>query len=184
VSVGDQSLATGRSRGGRPINGFAEARGEIETPVSFPFYGPWGYYYPWYGSGFYGYGYLAYNPWYYGATSWGFGRYGLWYDPFGYNPYGYSSGGGYGYESEPEPEAERRMGSIRLRANPKTAKVYIDGALVGTVDEFDGFANHLELEAGPHRLELKADGFAPYNGTLIVEQGKTLTERVNLKKVK
>lgn len=186
--MGGQSLPVGRTRGDRPIIGRAEPRGDVDgRPVSFPFYGPWGYNYPWYGSGFgYGFGYVYYNPWMYGATSWGFGRYGLWYDPFGYNPYSpFAYGGGsYGYESEPEPEEERRVGSIRLRANPNTAKVYIDGALVGTVDEFDGWSNHLELDAGPHRLELKADGYAPYTGTLIVASGKTLTERVTLKKVK
>jgi PEGA domain len=196
VSAGDQGFAVGRSRGDRPVNGFAEPRGEVGRPISFPFYGPWGYNYPWYGSGFgwgFGLGFVSYNPWYYGATSWGFGRYGVWYDPFGYapyGPYGYGygygfGGGGYGYESEDrEPEDERRFGSIRLRVNPKTAKVYIDGGLVGTVDEFDGLSDHLELEAGPHRLELKADGFETYTGTLIVSEGKTMTERVNLKKVK
>ena len=72
----------GRDRSGRPAQGSAVPRGVVGggdiTFVSFPFYGPWGTWYPWYGSGFgYSLGFVSYNPWYYGATGWGWGRYGL-----------------------------------------------------------------------------------------------------------
>ena len=36
--------------------------------------------------------------------------------------------------------SERPPVQIRLKANVKEAKVYIDGALYGTVDEFDGLS--------------------------------------------
>jgi hypothetical protein len=187
--------SAGRQRNGRPISGVAQPRGENDL-ISFPFYGPWGSLYPYVGSGFgYGLGYVTYDPWRYGATGWVWGRNGLWYDPFSYNPYGFGGGyGGYydpygyggGYSSSMRDEEEtyepRRVGSLRLRANPKEAKVYIDGALVGTVDEFDGLSDHLELEAGPHQLELKADGYQTYSGTINVPVGKTMTERVKMKK--
>jgi len=137
---------------------------------------------------------VTYDPWRYGATRWVWGRYGLWYDPFAYDPYGYGYGGydpygyGGGYSSSirdrdsEEDYAPRRVGSIRLRVDPKQAKVYIDGALVGTVDEFDGLTGHLDLDAGPHQLELKADGYQTYSGTINVPVGKTTTERVKMKK--
>ena len=58
--------------------------------VSFPFYGPWGGWYPWCYSGFgWGLGFVYYDPWFYGPTSWYWGRYGMWYDPYAYfgDPY-------------------------------------------------------------------------------------------------
>ena len=172
------------------MSGSAVPREFDGDPISFPFYGPWGSYYPWFGTGFgYGLGYVTYNPWHYGATAWIWGRYGMWYDPFAYaypyDPFWYGGGGGGGgsYQVEEERAPERRTGSVRLRVDPREAKVYIDGALVGIVDEFDGLSGHLDLDAGPHELELRAEGYVPYTGTLNVPAGKTVTERVKLKKV-
>ena len=176
---------TGRTGNGSGVAGVAGVRTFDLTPVSFPFYGPWGNYYPWLGSGLgYGYGYVYYDPWRYGATSWLWGRYGMWYDPWGYDPQGSYSYSSSGYSSSVRDVEPKRTGNIRLKANEKKAKVYIDGALVGVVDEFDGLSDHLELEGGPHQLELRAEGYEPYVGVLVVEAGKTLTERVSLKRVK
>ena len=73
-------------------------------------------------------------------------------------------------------------GSIRLRANVSSAKVYVDGTLVGTVDEFDGLTHHLDLEPGTHALELRADGYQSATKDVNVSAGKTTTERLSLKK--
>ena len=118
--------------------------------VSFPFYGPWGNWYPWYSPGFGWYaGYVGYNPWNYGATCWNWGIYGPWYDPYGYCWGAYSapfyvgvSIGGEGGGGEAKA-SHKTTGDVRILATPKTAKVYIDNALVGTVDEFDGLNDHL-----------------------------------------
>ena len=161
-------------------------------------YNPWHSYYSRYG--YYGYGYnyaFGYAPcgWSYGCPSW-YNPY--WYDPFyrygyyggfgayggfgGYGPDdddpGYSSSGGSSYD-EPEP---RRMGSIRIKANLATAKVYVDGMLVGIVDDFDGLTDHLELEAGPHQMEVRADGYTTLVRDITVKAGQTTTERLSLKK--
>ena len=76
---------------------------------------------------------MTYDPWVYGTTRWVWGRYGLWYDPYGYyDPYyagyGYGYGGGGYSSSSSEPSL---TGSIRLKASPSSAKVYIDGTLDG-----------------------------------------------------
>ncbi len=156
--------------------------------VSFPFYGPWGGYYPWYSSGFGWYaGYMGYNPWYYGATCWNWGIYGPWYDPYGYCWGAYSApayfgvdiGGGGGGEAK----ARKTTGDVRILTTPKTAKVYIDNALVGTVDEFDGLNDHLEIDSGRHVLGIKADGYQNYTQEIVVASGKTQTVRITLKKV-
>jgi hypothetical protein len=154
-------------------------RGDV---VSFPLFGPWGRWYPWFSPGFGGgLGFVTYNPWSYGATSWTWGRYGLWYDPWAYSwdPYWYlGTGTEYGSAAAPR----RTTGAIRLKANPSSAKVYIDGALVGLVDEFDGLTDHLELEAGRRVVELRAEGYQTVTTEVTVNAGKTKTVRLSMKK--
>lgn len=121
------------------------------------------------------------------------GRYGMWYDPFAYyyDPYwgmGYSCGypyGAYGFSSgSGEPRAAKMTGSLRLKVNPSSAAVYLDNALVGTVDEFDGLTNHLDIEGGRHVIEFRADGYETYRKEVVIATGKTQTERIKLKKIK
>ena len=76
------------------------------------------------------------------------------------------------------------MGSVRLKVSPSSARVYIDGALVGVVDDFDGLTRHLELEAGRYALELRADGYKTYVGEVLVSAGRTKTERVSMQLIK
>jgi hypothetical protein len=141
-----------------------------------------------YGGGFgWNYGYYSYDPfnYYYGNGRWIWGRYGLWYDPYAYYPYDpYSYSSGYyaqPYREEPMESPRREVGSLRLKASPKTANVYVDGTLMGTVDDFDGFSHHLEVDLGTHRLELRADGYQTQATDVIVKTGTT-TVRLTLKK--
>jgi hypothetical protein len=162
------------------------------TGLPGPIFGPWGRYFPWYSTGFgWDYGFVQFNPYLDSAGL----LWGPWYDPFYYDPfnpfgYGYNAFryGGY-YDSRtnrvasaPEP-VTHVTGSIRLKVSPGTAQVYIDGVLAGTASEFDGlFGHHLVLESGSHQLELRADGYETLHETLTVDAGKTLTERLSLKK--
>ena len=177
-------ISGSRNRNGRPVSGLATARtpDTVGTPVSFPLFGPWGRWYPW----GWNVGFNSYNPWRYGATRWMYGRYGLWYDPYSYYPYydDYYYGGGYSSSSREDEYDRIETGSLRLKVSPSMAKVYIDGALVGVVDDFDGLRNHLEIEAGAHQLELRAEGYETYIADVTVDPGKTRTERITLKKVK
>lgn len=176
-------LAAGqRDRAGRPVTGSAVARPYNPDLVAFPLYGPWGRWYPWYTSGFgWNLGFVTYNPWNYGATRWVYGRYGLWYDPWAYYPYYEPYYDPY-YRTDREEPAPKTTGAIRVKANVKTALVYIDNALVGTVDEFDGLRDHLELDGGRHVLELRAEGYQTITKEINVEVDKTLTERFTLKR--
>ncbi len=142
-------------------------------PGAYPIHPVYPYYpyYPsyWYPYGFgFGYGYYGYYPGYYGGSM-----------AMGY----YGGGGGYS-EGEERYSSGVAMGSIRLRASPSNAKVYVDGTLMGIVDDFDGLSNHLDLSAGQHTLEIRADGYETYTGTVNVLEGKTMTERVSLNKKK
>jgi hypothetical protein len=118
-------------------------------------------------------------------------RYGAWYNP--YDPYCYGSGywpcdsymsvGGGGYSSNDDEDDEDATGSVRLRVSPAHAKVYVDGTLVGVVDDFDGLSNHLKLTMGTHLVEIKADGYETFVPQITIAPGKTTTVRGSLKKV-
>jgi hypothetical protein len=176
-------VGTARSRGSRPVVGQAAVRTYrpgASTPIFVRSFTPWygggfGFYDPWY-SGF------GYNHWRYSPYGLGLGVFGA---PYGYwDPY-YGYGGGYyaGGGQRSERDDDRPSGSIRLRANPSHARVYIDGALVGTVDDFDGLTSHLDLDPGPHQLELRADGYETYTAQVSVRAGRTMTERASLKRI-
>ena len=178
--------ASARTRNGQPIVGSAAVRpfnqGNPEL-VSFPFYGPWGLWYPWYGGFGWNTGYVTYNPWMYGATRWYWSPYGMWYDPYSYWDPFYGSRDS-GYARERAPRVEKTTGEIRIKANPDTAKVYIDNALVGTVDEFNGLNDGLEVEKGRHVIELRAEGYVTKSEEITVKAGTKLTVRINLKEKK
>ena len=178
---------TARPRNGRPSVGTAVARPPVATASSVPLtvFGGFGWNLGYYGfspySYYYGPGSYYWNP------LWG-GWYDPFYDPFYYDPmyarYGYGQRGPRlygGAESAASAYARPAMGSLRLKASPGTAKVYIDGKQMGTVDDFDGLTHHLEVAVGAHVLELRADGYQTLSTDINVGTGTT-TLRYTLKK--
>lgn len=184
VDAGAQSR--GRSSGGRgPTVGRAVPRGEgprtqgprgdgrrydprvisprviVRAPLR-------SYYYPYY----------AYRP---GISLGFYGRYGY---PYGYGyrypygAYGYSYGGyypaGYGYGGYGR-YADEGYGGVRIQGAARNVQVFADGYYAGTVDDFDGVFQRLELEAGPHEIELRAPGFPPVKYNVNVPPGRTVT---------
>lgn len=158
-----------RPRNGRTALGGAIDRRDApprpEAPiVYFPFYADYGYYGPYGGyPSRYGYGY---------------GYYGFGYDPFflGGMYYGAPSYSAGGYSSQ-----HAGTGKIRLRVEPANAEVYVDGYFVGTVDDFDGMFQRLNLDAGPHRIQLRGEGFEAVEFEVFITQGETITYRGALK---
>jgi hypothetical protein len=189
--------AYSRPREDRPVHGYAVERGTVPTaPGSghgsgsrYPYY-----YYPYYG--YYGYP-SYYSPYYYpyGAYGLGFGLgFGL-YDPFwdpgyyGYGGYGYGGGFGYpayGYGGGGGSSSSSRQadtGALKLKIKPRDAQVFVDGYLAGRVDEFDGMFQKLELDAGGHTLEVKADGYQPEKFDVLITPNETVTYKGELKPV-
>ena len=41
---------------------------------------------------------------------------------------------------------------------PPDARVFVDGYYAGVVDDYDGVFQHLNLEAGPHHIEIEEEG--------------------------
>jgi hypothetical protein len=105
----------------------------------------------------------GFYPWGYGGLGFGFYGYGASYDPWFY-------GGGYQYGS-----ANVEPGALRLKVKPREAQVSVDGFYVGIVDDFDGIFERLHLEAGPHRVDINAEGYEPLTFDVQVQPGRTTT---------
>jgi hypothetical protein len=189
-----------RRRGDRPTTGTAVTR---TTP---PFRGGGlnnGYYYdPFFGYGYGGYSGSYFSPYYvpfgfgmaYGLSPFGFDPYGY-YDPMlgGYDPYGvggysgydpYAAGGysGYGSYSNGIYNSDAQ-GALKLKVKPRSAKVYVDGYFVGTVDQFDGVFQKLSLNGGSHKVEIRAEGYETAQFDVLITPKQTLTFEGDLKKL-
>ena len=114
----------------------------------------------------------GYYPWGYGGF--GFGGYYGYYDPwYGYDAY---------YGGQPY-YANIGDGSLRLKVKPREATVYADGYDVGRVDDFDGMFQRLHIEPGPHRIEIRADGYETLEFEVRLLPDKTTTYEGELKRL-
>jgi hypothetical protein len=101
---------------------------------------------------YFGYGY--YDPFWWGYGGWyPYGWYGPYFPPSGY----YSN-----------------VGSARLQVKPRNAEVYVDGYLAGTVDNFDGFSQRLDVDPGEHELTIYLDGYRTVTEHVLFRRGATL----------
>ena len=123
------------------------------------FFSGFGYRYPYYAP-YYGYPY----PYYYG----------------GYPSYGYGAYPGYGYPPASYVSAQPgyTYGGVHIEGAPPDAQVLADGYYVGVVDDFDGPFQHLNLTAGPHRIEIRMGDSQPIAFDVNVPPGQTITLRV------
>ncbi len=135
-----------------------------------------------YGGGYYRGGYYGRYHGYYGYPGWSLGFYGgyPYYSPY-YYPWGY-----YGYYGSPywgvgwgypyvDRDTARGFGGVQIKDAPKDAQVFADGYYAGTVDDFDGAFQHLDLEAGPHHIEIREPGKPPVAFEVNVLPGETTT---------
>jgi hypothetical protein len=124
---------------------------------------------------------------YYGSRYKYKGGYGYAYGyPGGYVAYGVPYGGYVTYDSgQPvvEPvvpaQAEIPEGFLRLLITPRDASVFVDGALVGIVDDFGG-RREQALPAGPHHIRIEAPGYEPVEFDVRVPAGDTISLRREL----
>jgi len=152
-----------------------------------PIYIYYPYYDPYY-SFYYGYGGAGY--------SCGYSYYGCPYSSFFFPGYGFGLGymsdpflyGGGGGGSDPYQGGYRastsyhETGSLRLKIKPNQAQVYIDGYYVGLVDSFDGAFQKLGIDAGTHKVEIRAEGYQTAEFEIVIAPGETATYKGELKK--
>ena len=75
-----------------------------------------------------------------------------------------------------------RIGGLRITDAPPEAQVFADGYYVGIVDDFDGVFQHANLEAGTHRIEIQAPGFESVAFDVLVQPGRTITFRADMRR--
>ena len=126
-----------------------------------PYYG--GYYRPYYspfytGVGF-GLGYGLYSGFYAPYYSGWYPSYAQYPYPYPY-PYGY-----YAYRGN--------WASARIEVKPRDAQVYLDGYFVGTVDQFDGVFQRLDLPTGEHDIVVYMKGYRPYRQRTLFRPGES-----------
>ena len=139
---------TPRSRCGCP------PRSRSTVIVGARFYNPYYFYRPYY-----------YDPWYYSSFS-------LWYGP------GYGFYGGYPYYGQyPYGRYYDLSSSLRLQVTPREAEVYIDGYYAGTVDNFDGVFQRLNIAPGEHEILVYLDGYRSFTQRFYLQPGKSFTIR-------
>ncbi len=169
-----------------------DTRGNYAVPRDYqrPYYPSYSNNYPSYSNrGGYGYGYgygsrtvivpryitprfvtvVPYRPYVY-RPSIGIG---LYYGTGGSYPYGYTPRGYY------DPIAGRPYGGLRITGFSQIAQVFADGYYVGIVNDFDGMFQHLNLEAGPHQIEIREPGLEPIAFDVMVQAGRTVTFRAD-----
>lgn len=147
----------------------------------------WGYYHPsrgWYDPyrrGWYGtrvfvtprfirphvIGVVPYQPFYY-RPSLGLG---VLYGAGGLAPFGAIPPAFY------NPSSAYGLGGVRITDAPRDAQVFVDGAYAGLVDDFDGVFQHINLDAGQHRIEIHHPNFQPVAFDVFVQPGRTVTLR-------
>ncbi len=98
---------------------------------------------------------------------------GIYYGTGGSYPYGYTPRGYY------DPIAGRPYGGLRITGFSEIAQVFADGYYVGIVNDFDGVFQHLNLEAGPHQIEVREPGLEPIAFDVMVQAGRTITFRAD-----
>jgi len=121
-------------------------------------------------SGPFGYGYDGYGYGFAGAALFGY------YDPF--DPFAISYLGPALFAGDSfatvTTSGSSEQGTLRLKVKPEKAEIYVDNGRVGRVSDFS-FFHRLHLDAGIHRIELRAPGYEPLVVNVRIEPGATAT---------
>ena len=113
--------------------------------------------------------YPIYYPWGWGGI--GVGAYYGGYDPWGWgDPYA-TAAASYDYD-----------GKLKLKVKPRQAEVLVDGYFAGSVDDYDGTFQELHLEPGPHRIEIRLEGYESLSFEVRILPDQTVTYKGELRK--
>jgi hypothetical protein len=92
--------------------------------------------------------------------------------------WGYPAAAGLPGMSSAPPEKKRASGRVRLELKPDVdTQIYVDGYYIGTLDDV---ASEVTLDAGPHHVELRADGYESLEVDVQVSADRPITYRGTL----
>jgi hypothetical protein len=95
--------------------------------------------------------------------------------------WGFPAASGYPDRPSAPPVEQRSSGRVRLELQRGVdPQIYVDGYYVGTVNDVNG---ELTLDAGPHKIELRADGYETLELNVRVSPDRPITYRGALKRV-
>ena len=117
------------------------------------------------------YGYPGF--WYGWGGAWG--PWGPGWAPYGPVPYGPY----YPYPYVVDPFSS----SVKFTVLPKDAEVYVDGALAGKIDDFDGRFQSLKLPPGTHEIVVYREGYRSAREHLYIESYDTKKLKFDLEKL-
>lgn len=112
-----------------------------------------------------------------GAPFWGGWGWGPWW-PDGYSYGYYREDDDAGYDDEEDDWAV-----VDLKVSPPEARVYLEGRLIGTADEFDGDPDFLYLQPGTYRLELRLRGYESISQDIDAQPGRRIEAGKRLHRV-
>jgi hypothetical protein len=99
---------------------------------------------------------------------------------YGSVSFGYPSA--YGYGSYPVDDDGRPLGAIDLDVSPEETKVWVDGQLAGTCDDFDGYPQWLFLRPGTHQIKLVTPKGHVHQETVKIKAGMKLNYDLDMGK--
>jgi hypothetical protein len=66
-----------------------------------------------------------------------------------------------------------RVATVRTRVTPRNTQVFVDGYSAGTVDNFDGVFQRLQLVPGQHEITLYLPGYRSYQESVYLNPGSS-----------
>lgn len=90
---------------------------------------------------------------------------------------------GYAYGAYPAYSGPPVWARVKTDVSPEEALVYLDGQLIGTADDFDGWPDYLYLRRGRYRIEFRLDGYETRTVEVDARPGQTLRIDDKLKKI-
>jgi len=76
-----------------------------------------------------------------------------------------------------EPVVEEIRGALALLTTPPSAQVFVDGFYAGTAGDFGFTGSPMSLDAGAHRIDLRAPGYETLSFNVMIEPNDILRYR-------
>src|SRR5450830_261596 len=110
-----------------------------------------------------------------------------WHRCFGCG-FGWGMGWGWGW-GYPYPAYHRVVNRgdwtvVKTDVEPDEAALYLDGKLIGTADDFDGFPDTLYLKPGRYKLEFRLAGFETYGVSIDASPSRSFRLNHRLAKIR